>query len=75
MDAKVSDLQDRLDRLNREEEGLNAEVRDLLPPGKDAAALTGEKLAKYKWIEGRLSEIEMWKRQLAEKLAKVQREG
>ena len=75
MDAKVSDLQDRLDRLIREEDSLNAEVKEMLPVGADVSALTGEKLAKYKWIESRLGEIEMWKRQLTEKLAKVQREG
>ena len=75
MDAKVNDLQDRLDRLNREEENLNGEVEALLPPGTDVTALTGEKRAKHKWIESRLGEIEMWKRQLSDKLAKVRREG
>ena len=75
MDAKASDLQDRIDRLIREEENLNAEVRELLPPASDVTALTGEKLAKHKWIESRLGEIQMWKRQLTEKLASIEREG
>ena len=75
MNAKLSDLQDRLDRLNREEENLSAEVREMLPVGAAETALTGEKLAKRKWIESRLDEIRAWKRQLTEKLARVQREG
>jgi len=75
VDARVNDLQDRIDRLNREEENLTAEVKALLPPATDVSALTGEKRAKHKWIESRLGEIQMWKRQLSEKLAKVQREG
>ncbi|MBL7166380.1 MAG: hypothetical protein ISS55_07845 [Dehalococcoidales bacterium] len=86
MDPKVYDLQNRLTRLTREEDNLNAEVRELLPdlttPGRQASdlmasgrqALTGEKLAKYKWIESRLDEIQAWKRQLTEKLDKVKRE-
>ena len=75
MDAKVSDLQDRLDRLAREEENLSAEVREMLPVSADVTALTGEKLAKYRWIESRLGEIQMWNRQLTEKLARIEREG
>jgi hypothetical protein len=80
VNPKVNDLQNRLTRLNREEESLNAEVRGLLPPKADltsgqSPALTGEKLAKYKWIESRLDEIQAWKRQLTEKLDKVKREG
>jgi chromosome segregation ATPase len=74
MDPKTNDLQGRLARLTREEENLNAEVRELLPAASDVTALTGEKLAKYKWIESRLDEIQAWKRQLAEKLNKVKRE-
>jgi len=82
MDPKTNDLQDRLARLTREEENLNAEVRELLPPASNLMAgeepvqtvLTGEKLAKYKWIESRLDEIQAWKRQLTEKLDKVKRE-
>ncbi len=79
MDPKTNDLQGRLARLTREEENLNAEVRELLPPKSDLPAsghqaLTGEKQAKYKWIESRLDEIQAWKRQLTEKLDKVKRE-
>ena len=91
MDPKVDDLQDRLARLTREEENLNTEVSELLPPksdlpssdltapGRQAStgqrpALTGEKLAKYRWIESRLDEIQAWKRQLTQKLDKVKRE-
>ncbi len=75
MNPKVDDLQGRLARLTREEENLNAEVRELLPPASDVTALTGEKLAKYRWIESRLDEIQAWKRQYTEKLDKVKREG
>ncbi len=72
MDPKEHDLQSRLARLIREEENLNAEVRDLTASGRQA--LTGEKLAKYNWIESRLDEIQAWKRQLTQKLDKVRRE-
>lgn len=72
MDPKVYDLQDRLARLTREEDNLNAEVRLLTASGRQA--LTGEKAAKYKWIESRLVEIQAWKRQLTEKLDKARRE-
>ena len=83
MDAKVSDLQDRLARLAREEERLKTELGELTAPlanmtaGEKPArtALPGESLAKYNWIESRLGEIEAWKRQITEKLAKVEREG
>ena len=74
MNPKVDALQGRLARLTREEENLNTEVRELLPPASDVTALTGEKLAKYRWIESRLDEIQAWKRQLTEKLDKVRRE-
>jgi len=82
MGPKVDDLQGRLARLTKEEENLNAEVRELLPPKSDLTAgekpvqttLTGEKLAKYRWIESRLDEIQAWKRQLTEKLDKARRE-
>ncbi len=74
MDPKTNDLQDRLARLTREEENLSAEVRELLPAASDVTALTGEKLAKYRWIESRLDEIQAWKRQLTEKLDKIKRE-
>ena len=76
MDSKVRDLEDRLARLIREEDNLNAEIRIMLPSSSDPAGgekslqhiLTGEKLAKYRWIESRLVEIQAWKRQLREKL-------
>jgi chromosome segregation ATPase len=80
MDARVSDLQDRLARLAREEERLNAELKELTAPLSGATAgekpagtaLTGESLAKYNWIESRLGEIQAWKHQITEKLAKVE---
>ncbi len=79
MNPKVDDLQNRLARLTREEENLNVEVNELLPPRSNLPApgwqaLTGEKLAKYKWIESRLNEIQAWKHQLTETLDKVRRE-
>lgn len=82
MDPKLQDLQDRLARLTREEERLNAELKELTAPlsnvtaGEKPAgtALSGESLAKYNWIGSRLGEIEAWKRQITEKLAKVERE-
>ena len=64
-----------IDRLTREEQDLNTEVKEMLRVSADISALTGEKRAKHKWIEGRLGEIEMWKRQLSRKLTKVRREG
>ncbi len=74
MDPKVNDLQTRLARLIREEETLTTEVSELLPPASSWQALSGEKLAKYKWIESRLDEIQAWKRQLTQKLDKARRE-
>ena len=65
VNPKVDDLQGRLARLTREEENLNAEVSELLPPKSDLPAsghqaLTGEMQANYKWIESRLDEIQAW---------------
>lgn len=79
MDSKIHDLEDRLARLIREEERLTAEVRTILPASSSPAGdekpventLTGEKLAKYRWIESRLVEIQAGKRQLREKLDRV----
>ena len=79
MDSKKHDLEDRLARLIREEERLTAEVRTMLPassvPASDSrppeSMLTGEKLAKYRWIESRLVEIQAGKRQLKKKLDSI----
>ncbi|HEY92058.1 MAG TPA: hypothetical protein G4O07_09530 [Dehalococcoidia bacterium] len=79
MDSKKRDLEDRLARLIREEERLTAEVRTMLPPSSVPAGdnkpidiiLTGEKLAKHRWIESRLVEIKAGKRQLKEKLDRL----
>ncbi len=79
MYSKKHDLEDRLARLIREEERLTAEVRTMLPassvPASDnkppESILTGEKLAKYRWIESRLVEIQAGKRQLKKKLDSI----
>ena len=79
MDSKKLDLEERIARLNREEERLTAEVRTMLPESSDPASddkppetiLAGEKLAKYRWIESRLVEIQAGKRQLKKKLESI----
>ena len=67
MDPKERDLNDRLARLNTEYETLSAEMKKLLPPTSGRPP-TGEALAKQGWIESRLREIELRKRQIAERL-------
>jgi len=82
MEPKVDDLLDRLGRLTAEFQGLSEELNAMLPdtseaPGSDVLGswtITGERMARWDWIDSRLREIQARRRQMVEQLARIKKE-